>query len=196
MNERRLLYIIGVPGVGKSTILAEALRDTPIIGHFGKPIPHVAYSSGGQLGVLRDKFSGTDGMSMSIQPKVLSFLAGCSWDAAVAEGDRLANGKFFEDVIEQGWRLEIIVVKAPWSVVEARRRERDGGFGAQDPRWLLSRETKIRRLTARWHPTVLEASGPPSEAARFLSDLMTMRLLRSESGGVELEAAETTGRLV
>lgn len=153
---RRLIYFIGEPGVGKSTLMA-MLAAGHVPHQMEAPIPHIVYDDGGvaQLGRLRGEFSGTDALGMSVQPRVEEWLAQRPYRVIFAEGDRLANSKFFRAAEDGGYELAIVVVEADDVVLEQRRASR--AFvqrrQQQDVRWLRGRRTKIRNLVSEW-PTV------------------------------------------
>ena len=147
---KRLIYVIGQPGVGKTTAVNAALGQ-PESEH-PKPFYHLFYADGAvcQLGRLRDDFSGTDALSMSVQPIVEEWLRTHQVPTIVAEGDRLANGKFFASAQMAGYKLELVYLSASYPVLESRRRERGS---SQNPAWLAGRRSKVQRLVAAWKPT-------------------------------------------
>ena len=155
---RSLLYIIGIPGSGKTTLLGAALVGVPSIGQTTRPFTHVIYLGGCQLGALRGKFSGTDALSMSVQPKVVEWLNGpCPYVNIVGEGDRLANLSFFQGVLDAGWQLEVVYLAVPESIAQQRCVERGS---AQDPSWWKGRVTKVRNLAASFPVTALDGTLP------------------------------------
>ena len=107
----RLVYLIGAPGAGKTTLMAEALGEPS--GAQASPIPHLLYPSGVvQIGAVRDAFAGTDALSMNIQPDVLRWLESRPGQVVVGEGDRLSNGGFFAGVAWAGYRLVVVHLRA------------------------------------------------------------------------------------
>ena len=141
-----MLYVVGVPGVGKTTLLRRVLPD-PIEERID-PFPHLVYAGGAQLGSAREEFGGTDALAMSVQPQVEEWLREeCPFDTIVAEGDRLANLKFFRAVAGMGWGVHLVELSAMSHVILARRKARGS---QQDQSWLRGRVSKVRRLIAGW----------------------------------------------
>lgn len=138
-----LLYIIGIPGSGKSTLAAELVKgrrrrieDVPFV--------HTVYEDGLiQLGRERLGRSGTDALSMSVQPNVLAALETGAWPRVLGEGDRLTNRKFFEAAREAGYRVDVALLDTPPELAAERRGDRGS---EQSESWVKGRETKIDRL--------------------------------------------------
>ena len=161
------LYIIGEPGVGKSELVEQLTKRLPVE-ELREPVPHRVYSAGSlapvtELGVRRVEFSGTDALSMSIQPKAIAWLVDEQPRHLIAEGDRLANDAFFHALIEHGYELDIVLLFGPG--VAARRRHERGSH--QDTKWLEGRRSKVMRLAQGWraHVQVLDARDEPAVLA-------------------------------
>jgi len=176
-----MLYLMGVPGSGKTTLLGAALGDLPCAVVWpgkGNPQPvYTEYAGGAQLGYAQGKFGGTDRLSMNIQPRVLDWMQGCSFDRLVAEGDRLCNPSFFAGVIQMGWRLSVVWLDTPLDVAAARR---DARGTRQNRSWVAGRITKIGRLQnwadAGWR---LDGSQTVEQLAERLCQHPIIRDIRS-----------------
>jgi GTPase SAR1 family protein len=157
-----LLYIVGQPGSGKST-LAAALTGGLDAEEYEQPFAHRLYPAAQlvELGARREGFAGTDALPMNVQPKVVEWLAKAAVPYVLAEGDRLANSKFFNSVLACGWQLRIAYLAIPASVAEERRTARAAelGVGPQDPKWIKGRQTKTRRLVEEWGAMVYRLNG-------------------------------------
>lgn len=163
---RHLLYIIGVPGSGKSTLVAELVKGRASWVE-SKPFVHTLYEDGLiQLGREREGRSGTDALSMSAQPNVVAALETGMWPRVIGEGDRLTNGKFFEAAREAGYRVDVVLLDAPPDVAAFRRGERGS---TQSDSWLKGRETKIEGLRGMASLT-LNAELPVTALARMLAN--------------------------
>jgi GTPase SAR1 family protein len=173
MIDRYLLYLIGLPGAGKSTLLNTALKDVPGR-EWPSPFVHIQYPHGAQLGAQRSPFGGTDALALNVQPKVIQWLDHCPYRYVVAEGDRLANRKFFAAVINLGWHLTVALVDVP-PVVAQRRRTRRGAL--QSEIWAKGRLSKLQALLplVNWRLDGLESI---SALADQLNHHIAMRGLR------------------
>lgn len=145
---KELLYVIGEPGSGKSTLVAALTdgykpleRDEP----FAMRVYATAPRSVCELGRRREAFGGTDALSMSVQPKVERWIRHTPATLVLAEGDRLANAKFFDAVLAAEWKLVVARLYVKPRTAAARRQARGGG---QDARWVKSRQSKVERLAA------------------------------------------------
>lgn len=171
----RLLYVIGIPGAGKSTVIRQALTGLARWQIDGT-VPHLIYDRSSesegeyplaQLGRERGSFSGTDALAMSIQPKVISWLENRPYPNIVAEGDRLGNDKFFGEVKELGIELTVAYIHVPGDYAAQRRFERGS---QQDERWLKGRASKVANLHEKWVDKnwILDGTKTPEELAARL----------------------------
>lgn len=137
-----LLYIIGEPGVGKSTLLEYITRDLAFASR-EYPFPHRLYSCGvTEVGKRRPMFGGTDALSMAVQPAVLAYLRHDRPSLVIAEGDRLATASFFAEARALDYQLDIVLLWGP-EVAAARRKARGT---AQDEKWVAGRRRKVQNL--------------------------------------------------
>lgn len=166
-----MLYLIGQPGSGKSTLAAALTEGLPATA-VRHPFAHIVWGSTPlvvEFGARRDKFAGTDALSMSVQPKVVEWLNDAPYSLVLAEGDRLANGKFFTAVLTAGWKLTIARLAVSASVGQARRLARcaELGVAAQDPAWLKGRMSKVAKLAVDWQALILDLDGDqPADQVR------------------------------
>jgi hypothetical protein len=148
----KIVILGGVPASGKSSAVKEVIR---LLEKTEKPS---AFLSNGVKGILFDKqrvlvlgdyereqFPGTDALSMSVQPKVLSLLKEMQGEriAVCLEGDRLFNLSFIRAVGRMGILCEVVVVEASQEVLRRRRGERKT---LHDAVWLKGRESKVRNI--------------------------------------------------
>lgn len=170
-----LLYLIGIPGCGKSAVMAELVRGRRrrVI---QQPFVHTEYEDGlVQLGRERKESSGTDVLAMNVQPRVFAMLETGYWPRVVGEGDRLANQRFFEQTRARGYALDVVLLDCPPEVAAERRA---GRGSEQDEKWLRGRVTKVENLRPL-ATAVLDARLPVEQLARALS---THPVLTGEEG--------------
>lgn len=148
-----LLYVSGPPGAGKSTLL-----DRLTTGCEREPgatgIPHDVLRDPRrpgevvalEMGVRRAQFSGTDALSMSIQPQASAWLAEHPARLVLGEGDRLANLKFLTAAEHAHVTVTLVNLAASDELLEQRWAERQH----QDATWRAGRVSKARRLADQW----------------------------------------------
>lgn len=159
---KEMLYLIGEPGAGKST-LATALTAGCLEYVAQRPFAHTVWQFSPshptviELGYRREEFSGTDALSMSVQPKVLDFLELDEPALVFGEGDRLSTGSFFEAVATLGYNLTLAHISVPADVGEARRKQRATQLGRepQDNTWVQGRKTKIAHIVEEFTTSLL-----------------------------------------
>jgi hypothetical protein len=171
VTRRHLLYIIGVPGSGKTTLARELVlgRRRRVI---KEPFAHTIYEDGlVQLGRDREGHGGTDALSMSVQPHVIDALEIAGWPAVLGEGDRLTNRAFFEAVRHVGYHLDVVLLSVPNELAAVRRVQRGS---TQDERWLRGRERKVDNLRDM-ATIVLDGARPAAELVGQLKDHPVIR---------------------
>lgn len=159
----QMLYILGQPGVGKTSALNEAVKDATYHDQQTEPVPHVVHIWDRrpdacpmifEIGKRRDGgFGGTDALGYTIGPKVVQWLEQARPSPVIAEGDRLANWAFFWGVQNLGYELTIAYLHVPDAVAQERRDQRGS---MQDPRWIRGRITKTKNLIERCADIVVD----------------------------------------
>lgn len=151
MTPLHLLYIIGEPGVGKSTTM-QALTAGLARVYVAAPLHHEFLTQQGnpatiavELGRTREGFPGTDTLALNANPKAIDFVSWRPAPIVLAEGDRLANMAFLEGARQAGYRVHVAWLTAGAAVPAARRAERGSN---QNEAWLRGRQTKVRNLAA------------------------------------------------
>jgi hypothetical protein len=179
-----LIYVIGYPGVGKSTAVAQALQTLGYLAgvQHEQPIPHIAWHNEkssiiNELGRRRDNFSGTDALALNIQPKATAWLEQRPDGTFIAEGDRLANGKFFDVASRTCERFVIAHIDAPLEIAQTRaqRRAERLNIATQNDSWWRGRATKVTNLVSAYRDRVvtIDAQRPRLEIAGEIVDLLT-----------------------
>lgn len=152
-----LLYLVGEPGVGKTTVMAgltEGLHAIPLQALRGEAPARVAYVDivgqpirAVELGRRREGgFSGTDALPMAVIGEavryVTSGLAAHESPALLAEGARLANRRFLNACLEAGYRVDLVHLQGP----EAAGRHRDARGSEQADSFIRGRRTASANL--------------------------------------------------
>jgi len=143
----KVIAIGGEPGAGKSTLMKrfiEEIRAVPKYNEY-KLVPYLQYFEIFILGKYEEGevFSGTDRMSMAVQPEAVKFLAWLPENAIVLfEGDRLFNNSFLEHCNEN-YDTKIIYLKTTKDVRTERYKDRGSN---QNETWLRGRESKINNI--------------------------------------------------
>jgi P-loop Nucleotide Kinase3 len=173
------LYLIGEPGSGKSTFM-RALTDEAIGVPYRKPVAHLLWNQHVvELGARRGAFAGTDAMPMNVQPRAVAFLEAYPCDYWLAEGDRLANDKFFTTVTEMGYQLNVVLIDPGEEVAARRRRQRAKFVGkTQNETWVVGRKTKTLRLAESWATFCIAGELAPEEQVRQLAGHPVVAALR------------------
>jgi len=170
--KKELIYLIGQPGSGKSTVAAELFKRLPC-GQKEEPFAHIVYPNAIQLGAQRESFSGTDALPMNVQPKVVPMMKDTDCQYFFGEGDRLANEKFFLAVAGAGIRLRVFFLRTS-NATAAERREKRGS--KQDVTWLKGRITKVNNLWRTWGitPHTLNGEQEPEQIVAKMKKLTSI----------------------
>lgn len=172
------IYIIGAPGVGKSTvsaIVADRLgchRPTLVT----SPVAHEVYPNGWvTLGRPRDGFPGTDTLGYSAINAVVPWVESDARPTALlAEGDRLAVDRFMTTLTDAYERFVLVHLDAPLGVSWQRAVDRahDLGRKPQNETWWRGRAAKAANLARRWGAAEIDAERDPRAVAADVLDLI------------------------
>lgn len=159
---RRLLWLIGEPGVGKTTLLQAALEG--VEGEQQQtPLCHVVYPGGVLLGTLEQ---GADAIGKNEWEGLLHFLGRTPWLNVVGEGNALAGDDLFAAATLRGWRVQVVQLTAPAPEVCARLAERGDWPEGKVMRTVRRKVAEVAEVWAQGEE--VEAVGPiPALAARL-----------------------------
>ena len=167
----KTLYLIGAPGSGKTTLMAELMKDWILLSRDTKPVKHSWYESpygiALELGHPRAPFGGTDTLSYTAIKTLELWLPHLlKVDLLVGEGDRLANNRFL-DLCKTLGPTHLYYLDATEELLQERRGSRatQHDLPTQSPQWAKGRLTKHRNLAQQQHATTLNSNENVSSLA-------------------------------
>lgn len=144
----RILFIIGDPGCGKSSLVLKMLQSFgSYTAHRYGLLDYMEFSDVIVLGKYNsgDLFGGTDKLSNAVIDDAERFLE-VNRKLILLEGDRLANTRFIDRCKALG-ELRLVTLKLNAALLQERREARAFEYGkTQNPTWLAGRESKVRNL--------------------------------------------------
>lgn len=167
------VYLIGPPGVGKTTVMDRLLSgcvmldpDVPISPLRVQRVVREGELVGIYLGIRRERFGGTDALAMNVMPAAKRFIAQRFALPIYGEGQRLGTPAFAAASVNP---LLWVLLDAPDDVLDARCAERGSD---QDPRWRAAAATRARNAADRIGGEVLrlDATLPPDVLAQQIED--------------------------
>jgi hypothetical protein len=171
-----LLYLVGAPGVGKSTLARELTGEWDRTVHRNAPVPHSTFRNpssgipvGLELGVPREDFPGTDALAMDIGPRAGVFLREAQVVWALGEGSRLATRPFLGGAVRAGVHLTLVSLRAGEELLHARWVARGS---RQNSSWRKGAATRARNITDWAHASGIRVLDLPVDGApvRALAD--------------------------
>lgn len=145
----RALYVIGEPGVGKSTAFRLLTEHLPL----GKPesvsdesplLKVQRWDSGLVLGFdTGEGFPGTDRLSMAVQPHAMRWVTESDLPKyVIGEGQRLANVAFLMALAARS-DLRVVHIRLDEAVAQSRRTKRGTG---QNEKWAKAARSRAYNL--------------------------------------------------
>jgi hypothetical protein len=146
----RLIYLVGQPGTGKSTLMAR-LTEPYYRQSYTDPVARDVLLTGegelvgAELGVRRDAFSGTDALPSAVIDKAVPWIATRPYPLILAEGARLANKRFLYAGLDAGYAVTLVLLDhddaETWRKLRAKQIGR-----TQNPAWVKGRLSASRNL--------------------------------------------------
>lgn len=171
----RSVYLIGPPGAGKTSVMAELTRPWGLPEVVVTPVPHLRWGGTVEVGRRRGEFSGTDALGYAVVPSAVAWVTGEQRpDVLLGEGDRLACGAFF-DALRLVGHLTVVSLEAPPDLSYQRMWDRAARLGRplQNEAWWRGRVTKCMNLAVAYHAVRLDASAPVGLLARQVEVILT-----------------------
>jgi len=139
---RRIIAIGGVPASGKTTLMRKIIEKyKPFVG-FKFGLVRGLYSNAHDLYVIgiynKSLFSGTDKLSMAVQPDFMKMINKVKTGTIIFEGDRLFNQSLFDKI-----KCDINVILVDDDVCEQRHRQRKDN---QTDKFKKAKHTKIQNI--------------------------------------------------
>jgi energy-coupling factor transporter ATP-binding protein EcfA2 len=153
-----LIYLLGPPGVGKTTLVEAIVGGLDDFAEHAEPIPHLRRGQLVMPGRRRHPFGGTDTLGMSIARAAEAWIGSAPAPVVLGEGDRLSYARFFDVAESAGYRLHLLHVTAAPETVAWRRRHRAelAGTRLQNPSWVAGRASKAAKLAAHHGAATLD----------------------------------------
>jgi dephospho-CoA kinase len=138
----RILAIGGKPATGKTTIIKEIIKAFKPYVKFKFGLVRGMYFDKQQLYIIgiydKSVFSGTDKLSMAVQPDFIRFLKKIDNGKIIFEGDRLFNQSLFNKI-----KCDIMVLEVNNETEKYRHKKRNDN---QSVKFIKSKETKIENI--------------------------------------------------
>jgi len=172
-GEMKIIYLIGAPGAGKTT-LTEAFTKTWVeTAKIEDPIKYrthdTPHGKAISLGWLRPSFGGTDTLGNTAIVSIEPWLPTVKTDLIYGEGDRLANGRFFQLAQSIG-EFHLFYLNTEPALCAERRRQRSELTGKQqNETWVKGRETKHRNLASLFKAFEIPSGLSPERGADLMN---------------------------
>lgn len=145
-----LIYIIGEPGSGKSTLMAkftEQFRREPAPSYVAHDwlLDSDGKTVAVELGSRREEFSGTDALPMAVIGQACAYLQTHEAPLILAEGARLANRRFLRAALDAGYQVGLIWLDHDDTEEWRLRRVAETGK-QQNAAWIKGRKTSSYNL--------------------------------------------------
>lgn len=174
ISPHRLIYLVGQPGAGKSTLMRRLTADFDRI-PVDQPVPHdqlltsaLGEATHAEIGRQRGDFSGTDALASSIITRAEPWILSRPYPVVLAEGARLGNARFLSAAVKAGYGVLLAVLDHPDA--EAWREIRSTQLGKfQNAGWVKGRLRATQNLADNPPDGVSVVRGHPDDLIEGLS---------------------------
>lgn len=139
---KRIIAIGGEPASGKTSLMRGVLKNFDDLKKFKYKLVRGYYSAKQNIYIIgiynNELFSGTDKLSMAVQPNFIEFLPKTKDATILFEGDRLFNQSLFEKV-----DCQIFILETDDNIKHQRHIDRND---SQDQKFLKAKKTKIANI--------------------------------------------------
>lgn len=163
----RLIYLVGQPGAGKSTLMAALTADYDRVPARPPDFP-VAHDQlvnritgaviGAEIGILRDAFSGTDALPSAVIDKAVPWIQSRPYDLMLGEGARLGNKRFITAAVNAGYDVTLALLEhdeaEDWRAIRSKALKR-----TQNESWVRGRATASRNLADAFDGATITGPG-------------------------------------
>jgi thymidylate kinase len=188
----KLIYLIGAPGSGKTTLTQNLQQDWQLTGRQTQPFKHETYElpnglTATNLGHNAPPFGGTDTLPYNAIDTILKELPNITTDIIYGEGDRLANERFLTEAANHAETFVFYLNTSP-SVAADRRLSRSiaNDLKQQNISWVTGRATKHRNLANRLNAVNLDGRLPIQQLCEIIWDTVN-RTTDTGSGNTSTE---------
>ena len=138
----RILALGGKPATGKTTLLRDVINSYKPYIKFNFGLVRGMYFSKHSLYIIgiydKSVFSGTDKLSMAVQPDFIRFCSKITDGKILFEGDRLFNQSLFNKV-----DCDIMIIEVNENTEKLRHKKRNDN---QSQKFIKSKHTKIENI--------------------------------------------------
>jgi hypothetical protein len=167
-----LIYVVGCPGAGKTTLVRELTKNCLRYEVKRNPVYEALLNKTGdvvalEVGKRKGTFSGTDALPMDVHPKAVEWIGHAPFPLVLGEGMRLGTTGFLAAAREVGYNVHLIYLHAPQELAAQRRAARGT---SQSESWIKGAATRAENLyhhaqQMRFDVILLSAAKSPSEIA-------------------------------
>lgn len=174
------IYLIGAPGVGKSTLTAALLEPltTTAPQEHDQPVAHTCYDNGwAHLGKAGKTFPGTDTLPYTAIDTIEAWLDSDDRpNRLIGEGDRLAVDRFIKCLhrnYEHVVLLHLTTYDPAITYERMLQRASEHELKPQSDAWWRGRARKAANLALRWDAHVIDARYPLQHMVAQTADIIT-----------------------